>query len=298
MWVSGNNDTNSIDANLSSRFFWKQMIKRWFRAALQQPGASGAACRALAGFPSPSLAVHRCLFIACFPKSGSTFMARLLEAATHRSGHKAASEMGHNEQNINENALRRCVRKLSVVQQHTQGGDHNVMLLARHGLQPVVLTRSLPDIVLSWLDHLHLHRHTRNPMAFAPREFFEWTQEEQLRWITWAYMPWYFSFYQSWKTNGPKVSAHWVEFDELTKHPVKTTTQLLARMNLPCDMKALEHASDPHASGKSSRINKGVAGRGTQLPAELKAHLLHLANVWKLEAEDRRRLGLEQLSSS
>ncbi|MCB1275294.1 sulfotransferase domain-containing protein [Prosthecobacter sp.] len=274
------------------------MIKRQIRKLLLEDSLSGRLTRTLCGHKKPDVLANRCIFLACFPKSGSTYMARLLEEATHRIGLKAAYEMGHNEQNIDEEALRRCVRKLSVVQQHTQGGENNVALLAKYRMQPIVLTRNLPDIVVSLLDHMHLHQHTRNPMAFAPGQFFEWPQDEQLRWITWAYMPWYFSFYQSWKTNGDKVNAQWVEFDDLTTRPVETVTQLLARMNLPCDAAALERASNPHTSGKNSRINKGLAGRGAQLPAEVKDHLRHLAEVWKLTTEDCHRLGLETSSNS
>ena len=269
------------------------MIKRKIRKFLLEDSLPGGLTRTLCGHKDPGTLANRCIFLACFPKSGSTYMARLLEAATHRVDLKAAYEMGHNEQNINEEALRRCVRKLSVVQQHTQGGDHNVSLLARYRLQPIVLTRNLPDIAMSLLDHMHLHKHTRNPMGFAPEHFFEWSDAEQLRWITWAYMPWYFSFFQSWKTNGSKVGAQWVEFDNLTASPVETITQVLARMNLPCDADALARASDHRTSGKNSRINKGVAGRGAQLPAELQAHLGRLADVWKLTPEDRSLLGLE-----
>lgn len=270
------------------------MIHRSLKAALRHDSLGGTFCRLLLGYPAPSLVQQRCIFIACFPKSGSTYMARLLEAATHRSGLKAAYLMGHNEQNIDEKALARCVRKLSVVQQHTQGGDCNVNLLAKFHLQPIILTRNLPDIAISLLDHLHLHQHTRNPMAFAPGNFFDWPQEEQLRWIIWAYMPWYFSFYQSWKTNGSRVNALWVEFNDMISRPVEVVGGLLQKMGLPCDMKALEQSSDPHNSGKHTRINKGVAGRGSQLSTELKAHLWDLADVWKFGLEDRERLGLER----
>jgi hypothetical protein len=270
------------------------MIKRHFQLALQANSYSGTACRFLAGYPIPSKLSQRCIFIACFPKSGSTYMARLLEAATHRIGLKAAYIMGHNEQNIDEFALTRCVRKLSVVQQHTQGGSNNVALLAKFHLQPIVLIRSLPDIVFSLQDHLHLHRHTRNSMAFAPSNFFEWTHEEQLRWITWAYMPWYFSFYQSWKSNGGQINAHWVEFTELIANPVDVICKLLDQMSLKYDLESLKRSSDPHNNGKFNRINKGIIGRGSQLSEELITHLWNLADAWKLTDEDRKLLGLKR----
>ncbi|MDZ4405801.1 sulfotransferase domain-containing protein [Prosthecobacter sp.] len=268
------------------------MINRQIRKLLLQDSLSGRLTRTLCGHKNPDALANRCIFLACLPKSGSTYMARLLEAATHRVGLKATCQMGHDEQNIFEPALERCVRKLSVVQQHTQGGDNNVALLAKYRMQPVVLTRNLPDIVLSLLDHIHLHKHTRNPMAFAPGDFLDWSREDQLRWITWAYMPWYFSFYQSWKTNGDKVNAHWVEFSDMIARPTEVVREVLEHMNLPCDLQALEQASDPHNSGKFTRINKGVEGRGAELPPDLLRHLQQLADVWKLNATDRRRLGL------
>lgn len=240
----------------------------------------------------PEVAANRCIFLACFPKSGSTYMARLLEAATHRTGLKAAYQMGHDEQNIYAPALERCLRKLSVVQQHTQGGDNNVALLARHRMQPIILTRNLPDIVLSLFDHIQLHKHTRNPMAFAPAEFLDWSQEAQLRWIVWAYMPWYFSFYSSWKTNGPKVGAIWVEFSDMIARPIEIVKEVLDKMHLPCDSAALEQIADPRQGGKFTRINKGVEGRGTDLPSDLLKHLRDLADAWELADVDRKVLGL------
>jgi hypothetical protein len=268
------------------------MIKRQIRKLLLEDSLPGRLTRTLCGHKSADVLANRCIFLACFPKSGSTYMARLLEAATHRVGLKASCQMGHDEQNIYEPALERCVRKLSVVQQHTQGGDNNVALLDKYRMQPIVLTRNLPDIVLSLLDHVHLHKHTRNPMAFAPGDFLDWSREEQLRWITWSYMPWYFSFYQSWKTNGARVNAKWVEFSDMIARPVEIVREVLEHMKLPCDLAALELASDPHKSGKFTRINKGVEGRGAELPDDLLGHLRDLADVWKLDETDRRRLGL------
>ncbi len=268
------------------------MINRQIRKHLIEDSSSGTLTRTLSGYRDPSRLRNRCIFLACAPKSGSTYMARLLEAATHRSGLKASYQMGHDEQNIYEPALRRCVRKLSVVQQHTQGGDNNIALLAKFSLRPIVLTRSLPDIVMSLLDHVHLHKHTRNPMAFAPGDFLEWPEEDQLHWITWSYMPWYFSFYQSWKTNGPRVDAIWTEFSEMIARPVEIVREVLGKLELPCDEASLESASDPHKSGKFTRINKGVEGRGTDLAPHLLDHLHRLADTWKFNQEDRRRLGL------
>jgi hypothetical protein len=96
------------------------MIKRQIRNLLLQDSLPGVLTRIFSGYKDPRELGNRCIFLACFPKSGSTYLGTLLESATHRIGVKAAKDLGHNEQNIYEPELRRSVRKLSVVQQHTQ----------------------------------------------------------------------------------------------------------------------------------------------------------------------------------
>ena len=78
------------------------------------------------------------LLVACFPKSGSTYLTKLLHAATGFPLRDLVVAFGDHEQDICERKLRR-LRRQAVIQQHVKATHHNLALIKQHGIRPIVL---------------------------------------------------------------------------------------------------------------------------------------------------------------
>src|SRR5438552_7435823 len=88
------------------------------------------------------------LLIACFPKSGSTYLAKTLSAITGLPTRHACATFGNNDQDICERKLRGLSRR-SVIQQHVKGTNNNVALMKHYGVRPIVLVRDIYDTIIS-----------------------------------------------------------------------------------------------------------------------------------------------------
>src|SRR5947208_10982458 len=94
----------------------------------------------------------RHLFIACVPKSASTFLKNLL---LNLSGYRdlfTVYAAGQTEHEIYLPTLRESAHLDTVTQQHCRASDANVHLMQAFGIRPVVLVRNIFDSVMSLLD--------------------------------------------------------------------------------------------------------------------------------------------------
>jgi len=97
-------------------------------------------------------ALGRHILIACIPKSGSSFLKESLRALTGWKELWLSYAYLQNEQELYLPALKEAARDNTVTQQHCRATGPNLNILQGFGIRPIVLTRNLPDILLSLSD--------------------------------------------------------------------------------------------------------------------------------------------------
>jgi len=202
------------------------------------------------------------LLIACMPKSGSTFLGAALTRATGFQFEQFGWGYEQNEQDLYLPALLRSYRKDTVTQQHMRASDPNLRLIEAFSMTPIVLVRSLPDIVVSIFDHM-AHDAQKTPMAYVDEGYAGLDKAAQADFIVDLFMPWYISFYVSWREaeRSGKCRPIWLRYEEVTAEPVQAIAALLERCGMPRQDAAISAAVEGSLQGEV-RFNKGVTGRG------------------------------------
>src|SRR3989442_9546064 len=136
----------------------------------------------------------RDLFIACVPKSASTFLKNLLVNLTGYRDLFTVDAAGQSEHEIYLPTLRECAHLDTVTQQHCRELDANVHLMQAFDIRPVVLVRNIFDSVMSLLDFY-------NKGAFQTSYFrADWPaldEETKIDLLIENVVPWYFQFVAS-----------------------------------------------------------------------------------------------------
>jgi len=211
---------------------------------------------------------HRCIVVACMPKSGSTFLSSTLSKLT---GYKASFPTyggGRNEQNLYLPALVDIYGRKTVCQMHLQATEANLILIERFSIKPIVLVRNIFDVVISFYDHLH-REDTKTPMAWINDEFFKLDDSAQLDFIIGLAIPWYMSFYVSWfsATQEGTVNPIWLTYEELTADPRSTLRLIVDSYNIRKSDEDIGNVLQ-QVEREKVRFNKGVSGRGCQILTE------------------------------
>lgn len=230
------------------------------------------------------------LFVACFPKSGSTYLCKALELLTgYQSGFVAEHGL-HNDQNISPRKLRQ-LRRPAVIQQHTQGTCNNVRLLREFGVQPIVHVRNLFDVVVSLHDHLRNEDH-RVPTGYIHREYWQLSQREQIDHLIHVHLPWYFGFLVSWHEAAEQLPILLTRYEDLVTDGPGLVARIAHQSGLSFDKPAIETALQK-AAGKSTRLNQGVVGRGASaLSPQQRVAIANLAYAWKVPAAVWEQVGV------
>ena len=237
---------------------------------------------------------HKCFFVACFPKSGSTYLRNLLVNIANCTGVSFAATEPHrwqNEQDISTVRVGQCQKMNIVVQQHVKGTENNVHVLKQYGIKPVVLVRDIFDIVLSIRDHF-VRESIKNPTGYVHQGYLEMDEEEQLIFIARIHIPWYFNFLVSWEEASTRIDTFWTSYEELFADPEATVTRILDFQDFSADTNQIRLSIEA-MSEVDTRRNKGVSGRGQALPDDCKQAILQIAECWKLDNDILGRIGLQ-----
>ena len=234
------------------------------------------------------------IFVACFPKSGSTYLSKTIAEYTgFRYGifmHRGA----HNVQFINEFRLRVMRHINMVIQQHAKGTERNITVLKQYGIKPVILVRNIFDIVFSLRDHI-LREGTQNPIVYIHSGYQNMTEEQQFIYIVRNFIPWYFSFLLSWTEASAIIDTLWIRYEDLFADQVGMISRILDYQGVPVDVQKINDTI-VSISGDNTRFNKGLAGRGKGLPLSAKHALVDIADSWKVDDTLLARIGIDKES--
>ena len=233
----------------------------------------------------------RHLFIACVPKSASTFLKNLLVSVTGYRDLFTVYAAGQTEHEIYLPTLREFADVNTVTQQHCRASDANVHLMQGFGIRPVVLVRNIFDSVMSQLDFY-------NQGAFQTSYFrADWQlldEETKIDLLIENVIPWYFQFVASWDLaeKQKRLEVHWLSYEDLVANKPGSVLKILEFYGLGAARQGIEQRIREIEMGERKiRFNKGVTGRGkTGLNDRQKEQIRRLTRFYP--STDFARIGL------
>jgi hypothetical protein len=168
---------------------------------------------------------------------------------------------------------------------HMIGYNSNIAQLDLFKIKPVVMKRSIPDMLCSFSDMSKTEGRDKSGRynwsllcgVHTDESFLDMDADERADFLTYHQAPWYIQFYASWLRayRDKRLPVHWVTFDEFRADPAGTVAGILDFYGLKERAKYIPAAIARAENNKSGlRFNKGVSGRGSRF---LKPHhLLHL----------------------
>lgn len=202
------------------------------------------------------------LFVACMPKSGSTFLANCLARLSGFPKTIHSFSFMQNEEELYLPSLVQFATHNKVTQQHCRATAANLQLMQAFAIRPIVLVRRLDDVVLSLLDFYDCGA---VETTFLAGDYLRLSRDERIDAIIDFRLPWYVEFYVSWDQAErckalPTLRLVYRDF-------IADKTETLARIGgfyglnwkTPDILEAVAAVEDNRAA---NRFNKGVAGRG------------------------------------
>jgi hypothetical protein len=233
----------------------------------------------------------RHIFIACVPKSGSTFLKNLLLAVTGYTDAFMVNSASQFEQELYLPTLRHTAHLDTVTQQHCRASDINVQLMQAFEIRPVVLVRNVFDSVISLLD---FYDGGASSNSYFREGYQTLDTEARIDLIIDNFVPWYFQFVASWSLTEKqkRLEVFWLNYEELIADKTNRTQSVLGFYGLEAPLNGIKDAiRETELNKGKTRFNKGVAGRGRAgLNDEQKARIVRFAQYFP--GTDFTRLGL------
>lgn len=218
--------------------------------------------------------------VACFPKSGSSYVSGTLAAilgtellfiAGARKNKRDRDILLTNEQALTYVKLNSLSGKSFVSQAHCVATDINIGLIKYFDIKTIVLVRNIFDVCFSLRDHILNDVNRKQIVAVVSPEFPSWPEERQLDFIVDMYMPWYIKFYISWYNRSHSMFT----YESMVSNQVEFFKSLLEHCNLDASAYEIESKLNLDIQPKG-RLNKGVVGRGEKLSQDQRNRVLNL----------------------
>ncbi|MGB7068630.1 MAG: sulfotransferase domain-containing protein [Pyrinomonadaceae bacterium] len=233
----------------------------------------------------------RHIFIACAPKSGSTFLKNLLAGLTGYRDAFMVYGSGQFEQEIYLPTLRETAHLDTVTQQHCRASDANIQLMQAFEIRPVVLVRNIFDSVISLLD---FYNGGAFKNSYFRGDYMALDEETKVDLLIDNFIPWYFQFVASWSLVEKKreLEILWLSFEEMIGNKASATKNVLEFYDLGASLRNVEKKiKETESATRKIRFNKGVSGRGISgLNDRQKERIRRLARYYP--SADFGRIGL------
>jgi len=233
----------------------------------------------------------RHIFIACVPKSASTFLKNLLLSLTGYPDMFSVYSAGQSEHEIYLPTLLENAHLNTVTQQHCRASDANVQIMQAFEIRPVVLVRNIFDSVMSLAD---FYEHGAYKNTYFRVDYLSLDHETRLDLIIDSVIPWYFQFVSSWDAveKEQRLELCWLTYEELVGNKPDAASRVLEFYGLGAGRRAVEdRIKHIESQPRKTRFNKGVAGRGKAgLNEEQKERIRRLARYYP--STDFGRIGL------
>lgn len=227
---------------------------------------------------------RRHILIACFPKSGSTYLSKVLQELTGYREWYAAEPGAQKEQDLSERRFYRP-RRPAVIQQHLKATQANLELMLWYRMRPIVQTRNLFDVVASLHDHFQLHGHSL-ACGFVSEEYNRMPWQARVDYLIHLHLPWYFNFLLSWREATPRMEICELTYEELFANQERELRRIAEFFGIPASAEQIAEAIR-RAKGRDTRLNIGVSGRGAEMLTEdHKRAIHHLAERCRVDIDE------------
>jgi len=233
----------------------------------------------------------RHIFIACVPKSGSTFLKNLLVNVTGYRDVFMVYAAGQSEHELYLPTLVENARLDSVTQQHCRASDANVHMMQAFGIRPVVLVRNIFDSVMSLVD---FYNKGADYNSYFRADYQSLDDETKVLLVIDNVIPWYLQFVASWSLveKQRRLEIFWLSYEDLIADKTSSIQNVLQFYGLGAAKRGIDQKiKQTESAERAIRFNKGVAGRGKSgLSSGQKERIRHLARYYP--TTDFGRIGL------
>jgi hypothetical protein len=200
------------------------------------------------------------ILVACFPKSGSTYLSALIGNLPGFSPVLYTPAGGRREQELSEVEMERaCSVTRHVAQLHVRASDYTLELIEKFDVTPIVLVRNIYDAAVSLADHL-ANESTVMPMAYFDRATAQRPFQDRLNAVFDLAAPWYFNFYVSWQRARPEAI---VTYENLILGGPERQNEYFNAIGLDTNIDDVG-SSIRQIQSLDTRFNVGKAGRGAE----------------------------------
>ena len=103
---------------------------------------------------SKPLRGKKCILLACFPKSGSTYLSKIISSYENFRKVDLVPSYGNREQELDIRKLHQNKKYNYIAQQHVRSSFETEKLINQFELKTIILVRNIYDIIPSLRDHL------------------------------------------------------------------------------------------------------------------------------------------------
>ena len=204
------------------------------------------------------------IFSAYLPKVASTYLFAVIQELTGFVYRDISWGFNQNEQNIIFNNVINYVHESYVSKLMCKATQANVEIIEIMGFKPLIITRSISDIIISLNDHFENESYLW-PHMYLNKEFLNYSQEKRLDIIIDHFTPWAIDFLNSWIDAKKKLkNLLWINYDDIRNNLEKTLLLIQDYYQLKFDLSNLDDIQNK-VKTKANRFNKGIPNRGKSI---------------------------------
>lgn len=219
--------------------------------------------------------IDKHIWLVCAPKSGSTWLTRILQDTLNWKTIKMVPSFGNREQEIDLTCLLRegASGKIIGAHQHCRYSAYTHEIIDALDTKVIFQVRDIFDTILSFYDHIEMEGPTF-PSGFMNDTYWAFMDHEtRFSYLVDLVIPWYFNFYCGWMSSDlySQGRLKLVTYNELRNDTVKTVSGVLNYCGEDGSIsKIREVLENQKKNKKNTRQNKGIVGRGDVLSESLK----------------------------
>ncbi|MBU0966582.1 MAG: hypothetical protein KKA54_09400 [Proteobacteria bacterium] len=165
------------------------------------------------------------IFIACYPKSGSTFLLHALMQCLHQERIKLVAH--HETQQLYYPYLLDNFQVSGIEKRHMLATRPNIDLFKQFHIRPSILVRNIFDVIVSSVDYLRPELQWPRQCGTISKEFFRLPFDKKVDYLIAVAVPWFISFYVSWKLAESEFEINWLSFEQVMADKIAGIQKIL-----------------------------------------------------------------------
>jgi hypothetical protein len=217
-------------------------------------------------------------FLAAFPKSGGTFLARVFANLIGGETSFGGLVPGRNEQDLAAPALWQTRHEKIVFHQHARFSFQGHVFCEHFKLRPAVCVRNLADVVPSVIDHLRQNRMPSGganwPFAYVSDDILKLSDEDMAEFVVTHILPWYVNFFVSWMKD---TQAPMISYEQIFSRDRSALYSFFSGFGFEAEQ---VDGAISRAGKESTRLNVGKVGRGSALSDDARRKIERLLSFY------------------